>query len=173
MMCGLMCSGKLQATLKKKNLLMMFFPSLSNSVIYHFNNSLANASETLTTKRIAVHIIGCMSAFIQDKLMYKQKALARALQYFRDFNYDLRKIICMSTESIIKLLIELEGLEDTVVNKKELNEQKMFVLREICELIDDEETMVKIEAMTQLGNILPLFSKEEIRKSQVIKALSF
>lgn len=35
----------------------------------------------------------------------------------------------------------------------------MFLLKEICELIDDEETMVKIEALTQLPNILPLYTQ--------------
>jgi hypothetical protein len=31
--------------------------------------------------------------------------------------------------------------------KIDLSNQKLFILKELCELIDDEETMVKIEAM--------------------------
>jgi hypothetical protein len=42
----------------------------------------------------------------------------------------------------------------------------------MCELIDDEETMVKIEALNQLANMIPLYSKEEINSvPEFIKAL--
>jgi len=67
------------------------------------------------------------------------------LQFFSDFNYDLRNIICTATESILKLLLQLE--QDPKNNKQEISQHKKHLLKEICELIDDEETGVKIEAM--------------------------
>lgn len=47
----------------------------------------------------------------------------------------------------------------------------MYLLKEICELIDDEETMVKIEALTQLVKIIPLYSQEEIQSSPLLGTL--
>ncbi len=44
----------------------------------------------------------------------------------------------------MKLLI---ALEETAVNKKEIKDHKKYIFKEVCELIDDEETMVKIEAL--------------------------
>lgn len=38
----------------------------------------------------------------------------------------------------------------------------MYLLRELCELIDDEEDRVKIEALSQLNNVLHNYSKSEI-----------
>lgn len=38
----------------------------------------------------------------------------------------------------------------------------MFILNEMSELIDDEETLVKIEAYKQLPKVITLFTKIEI-----------
>lgn len=59
----------------------------------------------------------------------------------------------------------------SAVVQKEIQDQKMFLLREMCELIDDEETMVKIEAFNQLSNMIGQFTPEEIKMSQIIKAM--
>jgi hypothetical protein len=37
---------------------------------------------------------------------------------------------------------------------KELKENKLYILSEMCELVDDEETLVKIEALKVLPKIL-------------------
>ena len=55
--------------------------------------------------------------------------------------------------------------------QKDIKDLKMILLREMCELIDDEETMVKIEAFSQLSNMISLFSEEELQNSQIIKSV--
>jgi hypothetical protein len=38
-------------------------------------------------------------------------------------------------------------MDNSQTVQKEIQDQKIFLLREVCELIDDEETMVKMEAL--------------------------
>ena len=57
------------------------------------------------------------------------------------------------------------------LNLKDLKENKLYILSEMCELIDDEETLVKIEAVKVLPIILQLYTQEEIAQSKIIETL--
>ena len=115
-------------------------------------------------------MLGQISALIDDKDYYKQKALTRALQFFTDFNYDLRNIICSSAEKILDLILELE--RNGGGNSKELLDSKMYLLKQVGELIDDEDCEVKMEAMQQLSAIIAKFTEEELSQSQILKSVS-
>lgn len=57
----------------------------------------------------------------------------------------------------MKLLIALEKESFSYV--AETKKHKLFLLKEMGELIDDEETMVKIKALWQLVDMLPLYTE--------------
>ena len=67
----------------------------------------SNKEENLTTKRIGAHILGHVATVITDKVFYKKKVWPRVSSYYIDFNYPLRKVICLYSEVILKLIIDL------------------------------------------------------------------
>ena len=91
--------------------------------------------------------------------MYISKILSRAQQYYHDLNYDLRRIICCYSSSIVSLLkkhIEKFGGADVH------NQQRMNILRFVCDLIEDDESSVKQQAFISLSELLPLYDSQEI-----------
>ena len=97
----------------------------------------SSGQENLTTRRIAAHILGQVSSLISDKVFYKQKVLGRMLQFYVDFKYDLRKIVVIHSESLLKLVMDLIKHAPSSLNLKDLKENKLYILSEMCELIDD------------------------------------
>jgi hypothetical protein len=70
-----MSSKKLSSISLRQSLKTISSPKLFKWVIIFVVTILANLSETLTSRRIAAHILGNLSTVIEDKLLYKQKAL--------------------------------------------------------------------------------------------------
>lgn len=71
----------------------------------------SSVEENLTTRRIAVHVFGQLSKVIDDASVYVQRILPRAVTFYHDLNYDLRRIICCYSHKILTLLNSLLEVE--------------------------------------------------------------
>jgi len=104
----------------------------------------SSVEENLTTRRIAVHLLGQLSKVIQDTTVYVQKILPRAMTFYHDLNYDLRRIICCYSHKIVQLLKSHLELHP---GDKDLEAHRLNILRYVCDLIEDDECTVKTSAL--------------------------
>jgi len=82
-------------------------------------------------------------------------------------HYDLRTIVCEGMSDVLNFICEV--IEELPAKQEHLHTLKLRLLHELCELMDDEEPIVKIQAVSQLAGILQKYKSNEILESGVLK----
>lgn len=119
-----------------------------------------STDEILPNRRIAVHILCLMSTLLDDSEYYFKTLYPRVLQYFHDVNYDLRRIVCSYSTFMLSMLLKLQSPE----SPEGLNDQVFQLLQYVTFLIEDHDSTVKCEALSQIASILPQISIEHVQR---------
>ncbi len=90
--------------------------------------------ENSTTRKISVHLLGKLVRLVEDKHFVKENIITIMYKFLQDFNFEIRRIACSYIDA---LCID--------------EEEQARVLSELLELVDDEENLVRIEAIQMIG----------------------
>jgi hypothetical protein len=110
---------------------------LSTIVRNSMFNFIASTDESLSKRRIAVHILCQFSSIIEDANFYYTTLYSKIIQYFHDVNYDLRRIVCSYAGNFFQMLEKLNSTSSST------NEELMKLLQYVTFLVEDDDSTVK------------------------------
>ncbi|TNV83727.1 hypothetical protein FGO68_gene16588 [Halteria grandinella] len=120
-----------------------------------------STDESMPNRRIAVHILCLMSTLLDDSDFYLQNYYPRVLQYFHDVNYDLRRIVCSYSTYLLSMLLKVQSTSES---PESLSDQVFQLLQFVTFLIEDHDSTVKCEALSQIASIIPQISPEHVSR---------
>ena len=126
--------------------------------VFPLAQQLCQLTEPLGNRKVSVYIIGHLATVV-SKEFYMGKVLKYAKSLCQDFNYEIRMIMCKYIDTVCRVLC------------KDYPNLSTEFFDEVLELLDDEENLVRVEAIFAFTSILDLVNKEIVNGPLGIKGL--